>query len=124
MNPPILTRLGLAAALLAAFAMTGCASRAKPLYSWGNYQGQVYQHLKGQGTGPEQEILDLQADIEEANADGAMPPPGLYAHLGLLYLSVGKADQAVQAWNKEKTLFPESTKYVDYLLNNMKKQGG
>jgi len=124
MSSSNLTRLGLAAALLAAIAMTGCASRPKPLYAWGNYQATVYEHLKGQGNGPDQQILDLQQDIEEAASDGASPPPGLYAHLGLLYLSVGKADQAVQAWNKEKALFPESTKYVDYLLSNMKKQGG
>jgi len=125
MRQSIPTRLGLAAAMLAAAAMTGCAhAPAKPLYAWGDYQAKVYEHLKGQGNGPDQQILDLEKDLELAASEGATPPPGLYAHLGLLYLSVGKADQAVQFWGKEKSLFPESTKYVDYLLSNMKKQGG
>jgi hypothetical protein len=123
MSQALLTRLGLAAALLAATAMTGCAHAPKPLYAWGDYQGKVYEHLKGQGNGPEQQILDLEKDLELAASEGATPPPGLYAHLGLLYLSVGKADQAVQFWGKEKSLFPESTRFVDYLLGNMKKQG-
>jgi hypothetical protein len=124
MRQPILTRSGLAAALFAAAAMTGCSTAPKTLYSWGGYQAKVYEHLKGQGNGPEQQILDLEKDLEFAASKGGTPPPGLYAHLGLLYLSVGKADQAAQFWGKEKALFPESTKFVDYLLGNMKKQGG
>ena len=108
---------------LAALSMTGCVTAPKPLYQWGSYQAKVYEHLKGQGNGPEQQIIDLEKDIEITASKGATPPPGLYAHLGLLYLTTGKADRAAQAWSKEKALFPESAHFMDYLLNNMKKQG-
>jgi len=48
----------------------------------------------------------------------------LHAHLGLLYLETGRTAQAVAAWEQEKRLFPESRAYMDFLLNNLKKQGG
>jgi hypothetical protein len=110
-----------AAALLAL--CLGACSTNKPMYEWGSYQAQVYAHFKADGPGPEQQIIDLEKDLESAAARGTTPPPGCYAHLGLLYMSVGKNDHAVQAWNIEKALFPESSKFIDYLLNNMKKQG-
>lgn len=115
--------LGVAVAAFTALNMAGCA-QPKRIYEWGNYQGLVYDHLKGQSKGPEQQIADLEQGVEKARSVGASLPPGYYAHLGLMYLTIGKGDQAVQAWNTEKTLFPESGQYVDFLLNNMKKKGG
>lgn len=114
---------GLVLPLAVAAVLTGCAA-PKQLYEWGDYQGNVYQHLRGQGNGPEQQILDMERDLERMNSKGKSPPPGYYGHLGLMYLNTGRNDQAAQAWNKEKSLYPESGKYMDFLLNNMKKQGG
>ncbi len=123
MNNSMKRWLCLSVAALAMLITAGCAAPHKRLYEWGGYQGQVYDHLRGQGKGPEQQIIELEKDLEEAGASGATVPPGFYAHLGLLYMTVGKGDQAVQLWNKEKSLFPESSQYIDFLLNNMKKQG-
>ncbi len=108
--------------LLAALsALTGCAG-PKQLYSWNDYQPQVYAHLKNDGkSSPEEQILELEAGIQKAAAKGAQVPPGYHAHLGLLYLNTGRTDQALAAWNQEKALYPESTKYIDFLINNMKK---
>jgi hypothetical protein len=117
-----LTRLALAAIVPTALALGGCAA-PKPMYEWGGYQKQVYTHFKNEGS-PEQQIIELEKSIEVATARGTTPPPGYFAHLGMLYLSVGKDDRAVQAWTKEKAYFPESTQYMDFLLNNMKKQRG
>lgn len=111
---------GLAALCLLA-ALAGCAG-PKQLYSWNGYQPQVYAHLKSDGkSSPEEQILNLEKGLQEANAKGAKVPPGYHAHLGLLYLNTGRTDQAVAAWNQEKALFPESAKYIDFLINNMKK---
>lgn len=49
------------------------------------------------------------------------PPPGFHAHLGMLYAQQGQDDQALQALLTEKTLFPESTTYIDFLLAKIKK---
>lgn len=111
-------RLTLAACCLS---IAGCAAGPKPLYEWGGYQAQVYQHLKTQGSAPEQQIATLQADLEKARAKGMTPPPGFHAHLGMLYAQQGQDDQALQALLTEKTLFPESTTYIDFLLAKIKK---
>ncbi len=111
---------GLAALCLLA-TLAGCAG-PKQLYSWNGYQPQVYAHLKNDGkSSPEEQILDMEKGIQEASAKGAKVPPGYHAHLGLLYLNTGRTDQALAAWNQEKALFPESAKYIDFLINNMKK---
>lgn len=114
---------GGALALAMLLTLSACQTAPKPLYEWGGYQKQVYAHFKNDGSA-EQQIAVLEQSIERAIAHGTTPPPGYFAHLGLLYLNVGHDDKAAQAWIKEKALFPESTRYMDFLLNNMKKQGG
>lgn len=107
-------------ALLCVAALAGCAG-PKPLYSWNGYQQQVYSHFKNEGKSAEEQILALERGVQEAASSGAPLPPGYHAHLGLLYLNTGRTDQALAAWNQEKSLFPESTRYIDFLINNMKK---
>ena len=110
-------RLGAAMVLVAA--LTGCAKQ-QSLYSWNSYPDQVYTYLK-QEASPEQQVLDMEAAIQKAHAAQRALPPGYYAHLGLMYMNSGRTDQAVQAWEQEKQLFPESIAYIDYLLANLKK---
>jgi len=38
----------------------------------------------------------------------------------LLYANTGHTDQAFQEFNTEKTLFPESAAYMDFLLKKNK----
>jgi hypothetical protein len=103
--------------------LVGCAG-PQPLYHWSSYQPMVHERLKGTGKGPESQILELEKGIQQAATKGAAVPPGLHAHLGLLYLEAGRTAQAVAAWEQEKRLFPESRAYMDFLLNNLRKQGG
>lgn len=117
----LLPRAGGLAALCLLVALTGCANR-KQLYSWNDYQSHVYAYLKNDGkSSAEEQILEMEEGIQEAAAEGRKVPPGYHAHLGLLYLNAGKTDQALAAWQQEKALFPESTKYIDFLIANMKK---
>lgn len=98
----------------------GCANRPKPLYEWGSYQSQVYAHFKATSTGPEDQILALERDLESIRSNGNTPPPGYYAHMGMLYASLGQDDKAVRAFGDERALFPESAKYLDFLMNKAK----
>lgn len=107
--------------LSAALALSGCAQRRPPLYYWDDYQDQVHEYFKGQRTGPEEQIAALEKGIQQARARGATPPPGYHAHLGLLYLRVGKDDQVVQQFETEKALFPESATFMDFLLRKAKR---
>lgn len=111
------------AALALVAALTGCAATQAPLYSWNGYKDHVYSYLKSEAS-PEEQILAMEKAIQQTSARQQTLPPGFYAHLGLMYLNTGRTDQALNAWNHEKQAFPESTPYIDYLINNMKKNKG
>jgi hypothetical protein len=107
-----------AATLLA----TGCAAnRPASLYQWDGYQPQVYEYFEGQ-TSPQQQIDALEKSLQTTRAKGGTPPPGFHAHLGMLYASVGKDQQAQQEFLAEQQSFPESSTYVDFLLKKSKPQ--
>ncbi|GGH60912.1 lipoprotein [Comamonas phosphati] len=101
--------------------VSGCAAPNKGLYSWNSYQTEVYSYLKSDAPSVDEQILSLEKGVQQTAAQGAHLPPGYSAHLGLLYLNTGRTDQAIAAWEQEKKEFPESAQYIDYLINNMKK---
>ena len=93
----------------------GCATAKKPLYYWGDYQGMVYGHLRASKS-PEEQIQVLETLREHAKAQGMAVPPGMQAHLALLYGQTGRADRLVENLEAEKNQFPEGAAYVDFLL--------
>lgn len=101
----------------------GCVSAPPSLYGWGSYQSQVYEYLKSDGSSPQEQVATLEKDLQEMSAKGKPAPPGFHAHLGLLYATVGKVDDSIEEFQIEKTLFPESAQYVDFLLSNKNKGG-
>jgi len=110
----------LAVALLSLAALTGCASQPKTLYHWAGYEEQVYEHFKHDKS-PQEQIAALEASLQQARARDVTPAPGFHAHLGMLYAEVGKGDQVRQQFETEKTLFPESAPYMDFLMRNFEK---
>lgn len=112
-----------AAALLCATVLGGCATKpAQPkLYSWGNYQGSVNDYLRADKVSPETQLQLMEADLARIKASGGAVPPGYYAHLGLLYGKLGKADQFALQMEAEKKQFPESETFMDFLTRNFKK---
>jgi hypothetical protein len=108
--------------LFGALLVGGCATRAPTLYYWGDYQPQLYAYLKNEGTSHAEQILALQKIIEGAKAANKSVPPGFHAHLGLLQISEGKPELARMELEAEKTLFPESAVFMDFLF--MKLAGG
>lgn len=105
-------------ALATLLLLGGCVSQPKPLYHWGSYQQQVYEHFRNENTSPQEQIAALEAGLQLARSSGQTPAPGLHAHLGMLYAETGKADQVRQQFESEKSLFPESAVYMDFLLRN------
>ncbi|TKI04626.1 DUF4810 domain-containing protein [Martelella alba] len=108
--------------LAASVLMAGCATAPKKIYHWDKYQTTVYQYYQGGKTSPDEQIASLKASLEETHATAKKVPPGLHAHLGLLYANTGHIDLAFQAFRQEKTLFPEAAPYMDYLMS--KNKGG
>jgi hypothetical protein len=99
--------------------LAGCAQSGAPLYMWETYPRQQYAYLLREGISPDQQIQEIEAHAEKARAANAQLPPGLRAHLGMLYLSVGNPGRAMELWNAEKAAFPESTVYMDQLLRRL-----
>ncbi|MFJ4293232.1 DUF4810 domain-containing protein [Cupriavidus sp. NPDC089707] len=97
--------------------LAGCAG-PQPMYQWEGYQAQVYEYFKGESR--EAQVTALEAGLQKIQAKGGAVPPGYHAQLGMLYLNLGKPDQMVSEFQTEKTLFPEATPYMDFLLRNVK----
>ncbi|GAB1232593.1 DUF4810 domain-containing protein [Ferrigenium sp. UT5] len=110
----------LATGVFALALLSGCAHPPETLYYWGEYQPVVYAHFN-QGQTPEEQIQALEADVEKARAANKPLPPGEQAHLGLLYGLAGQTDRMRAQLVEEKTRFPESGFYIDFLLKNSTK---
>jgi hypothetical protein len=99
--------------------ITGCKS-TKTIYHHGGYPNAVYQYLKNDELSIEQQIQMVSLMIEEADNDGKAVMPGVHAHLGLLYFDSGNPTLGLSHFTTEKTLFPESSTFLDFLMSQMK----
>ncbi len=107
--------------LLVVGLLAGCSGPTS-LYQWDSYQPVVYQYYQDDQSGPEEQMAALEESIEKARSRGVSVPPGLHAHLGLLYANNGREDDALAQFALEKTLFPESAPFMDFLLKQNKEQ--
>lgn len=105
----------IAGVLCTAALLAGCAA-PKTLYNWDGYQTSIYQYYQQDGLSPEQQIMTLKEIVEKSRARDKAVPPGLHAQLGLLYSKTGNNGQALAEFNTEKTLFPESAPFMNFLM--------
>lgn len=119
------TLANFALASAAAMLLSGCADDSpRQLYYWdGAYTGSVYEYLSEEGDAGAQ-IAALEESLQKAYQRAAKVPPGLYAHLGLLYLSQGNGAKFKAYVEKEAELYPESRDYAMFLLNQNGKTAG
>lgn len=87
------------------------------MYYYGNYSDAVYSYFKADETPVSQQITILEEVIAQAQGKGKPVAPGVHAHLGMLYFESGNNDQGINHFEHEKTLFPESAEYIDFLIN-------
>ena len=107
-------------ACLLCVALAACANKPRPpLYLWETFPKLQYDALLRGGVPPLEQMALLEAQAEKARATGAALPPGFRAHLGMLKLAGGDADRARELWMAEKTVFPESSPYMDQLLRRL-----
>ena len=119
------TLANFALAATAAMLLSGCADDSpRQLYYWdGAYTGSVYEYLSEEGDAGAQ-IAALEESLQKAYQRAAKAPPGLHAHLGLLYLSQGNGAKFKAFVEKEAELYPESRDYAMFLLNQNGKTAG
>ena len=116
------TRFPLPVVLIVPIVFISCAGSPKNLYFWGDYEDAVYDmYLEPGKSSLTDEILRLEAQIQQAADHGKSVPPGLHAHLGYLYANDGDYNTAVIHFNREKEKFPESIDFIDGILRRMKK---
>jgi len=113
------TRIAALISAVAVALLAGCQT-ARPLYFWGNYEGDLYKAYSKPGAIPPQEaIARLEEDIAKAAAAGLPPNPGLHAQLGYYHLESGDVDAARAAFEAEKRLFPESAVLMDRMIGKL-----
>ena len=107
-----LTCLALFALLLA-----GCNQPDTPrsLYYWdGTYNNALYTYLN-EGSDVNEQISHLENLVQTSIQKGYKVAPGLYAHLGLLYLNNGNLGVANVNFDKEVQNFPESREFINFI---------
>lgn len=115
-------RLAVIAPVLGLVLLTGCASH-KGLYYWGNYETVLLDMYVNPGEAPaEVQIEKLTSSIEQAQNNNLKVPPGLFAHLGMMYARDGSPALAIEAFKEEKARYPESTTFIDGLLARAQKE--
>lgn len=95
---------------------TGCATQQEQ-YHWGSYEQLVYLMYAQPGEStPEVQIERLTRDRQKARKQGKPIPPGVNAHMGMMYAALGNTGQALAAFEEEKRLYPESRVFMDGMI--------
>ena len=111
------SKIGLASLALFAILLAGCGNAGGPrsLYYWnGTYSSSLYGYLNEDGDATEQ-ISRLENLVQTSTQRGYKVAPGLYAHLGLLYLNNGNLGAANANFDKEVQNFPESKEFINFI---------
>ena len=106
-------------AVVSASYLCACSSSqdiVSPVCDAPNYTVATLAYYNGQKDYQEQ-IKTMTDYIESAEKSDKKVAPGAYAHLGILYSKLGQSDKAKLYLEKEKCLYPESTKLIDFYLN-------
>jgi hypothetical protein len=123
----IIKQVKYAIPVIAVIILGGCGAQpAKPLYNYAGYSDSYYAYKKNMT--PES-TLQLEKSIQEAidgtdKSRSGRVAPGLHANLGYLYLKAGKTNEAIASFTMEKAVYPESTLFMDKLINRIKATEG
>ncbi len=101
-----------AAALIVALS---AACPSSTLYRWGDYDEALYQHYRH----PEEHqefVENLTRIILDNEQRGTRVPPGAYAEYGWALYEEGRGQEAIQYFQKESTLWPESSVLMQKMI--------
>jgi hypothetical protein len=110
-------------ALLFTVILSGCQSTA-PMYMYENYSESFYGLKKESGQESDvQWQTSLEGIISKSNAKAVRVPPGIYANLGYIHLKANNYPKAIEFFEQEKRIYPESTKFMENLIKKAKVKG-
>lgn len=103
------------AAAGAILTVAACAPATR--FEWGAYEQALYAYTQN----PESRSVyktSLEQAIDRGQKRNAVAP-GLHAELGYLYLEEGERAAALQHFQLERALFPESARFMDRVINQI-----
>jgi hypothetical protein len=104
-----------------ALALPACAAKP-PMYAWGRYQDSLYaMWIRADAFDVRDHLAILTEDIERAESEERLVPPGVRAHVAMLFFEAGNTEEARRYLLDEKAAFPEATVFVDGMLARMDK---
>ena len=108
----------LTTAVLCCVLASGCA--APPLYDWGNYEKSLQDSYISHDEA--QTWSDLEAAVTTAQQTGRRIPPGACAEYGFSLYRRGQRKAAIEYFQREAQLFPESKPLMDKLITKIDEQ--
>ena len=100
-----------------ALLFASCANNTQ-LYNWKGYDDAVYAYTRTSDEKSVENLMEIYAKlIENSGGSRKVPPPGVCADYGYLLLQSGKIDEGKALLVKETTLYPESKKFIDRILD-------
>ena len=109
---------GSTTAVLCGVLASGCA--APPLYDWGNYEKSLQDSYISHDEA--QTWSDLEAAVTTAQQTGRRIPPGACAEYGFSLYRRGQRKAAIEYFQREAQLFPESKPLMDKLITKIDEQ--
>jgi len=99
-------------------ALFGCAP--KGLFYWGDYENSLYERYMENNSAQAENYLQL--SIDKAIKENRRVPPGVYADYGFILYQRGDKNSAINFFEKEKQLYPESQALMSKLIERVKQQ--
>lgn len=96
---------------------TGCA---ESLFHWGKYEDSLIErYIENDTTQTETHLRDI---FTEAESTQQRVPPGIYADYGFMLYKRGDKSTSISYFEKEKKLYPESSFFMNKLIERIKQQ--
>ncbi len=113
-----LSRLILCLFVFSPALLGGCAPAE--LFYWGGYEDSLYERYVENEMGHTE--AQLQESFTYAKNTNQRVPPGLYADYGFMLYKRGDKSGAINFFDKEKALYPESYLLMTKLIERVNKQ--
>lgn len=95
--------------------LAACATPSR--FEWGNYESALYVYAKRPDTRPEYRVA-LEKAIEQGRRTNRLAP-GLLAELGYLSLEDGDTSSALNLFQEEMRVFPESRPFLQDVVSRI-----
>jgi len=106
--------------MLVALVLVLPACRTHTTYEWGDYQNSLYgMWIEPEDFDAADHLRVLTGQVAATEERGELVPPGVRAHIAMLYSDAGNTVEARRYLEAEKAAFPESATFVDGLLARM-----